>query len=416
MLRDRMDHVPSQLMSLGEIGVELTDDSARRISCAANSDAPVSGLTHGFYRYPARFSPLLVRALVEAFTEPGDLVLDPFMGGGTTLVEATALGRRAAGCDVSSLAVFVSRVKTTLLDRNDVQTLEDWLDRLPPKLKLSMPAARDAKWSEEGYQRNIDGKETWRIRKVLELAVAAISDLPRSRQQRFARCALLKTGQWALDCRKQIPTIQLFRDQLYMNVHSMVAAVQEYAVEVTANTPRGIHAPFSLCLHRSAIGLESEACLRDSAPRLIVTSPPYPGVHVLYHRWQVRGRKETPAPFWLASSLDGSGPSYYTFGGRRDANLGKYYRTVEECFRSISQIVDRDTMIVQVIAFPEAWQVDEYLGVMEQAGFKEMRRMFPDLSSNDDRLCRIVPHRKWYADQRGSLGSAREVIFLHQLS
>ena len=29
---------------------------------------------------------------------------------------------------------------------------------------------------------------------------------------------------------------------------------------------------------------------------LVVTSPPYPGIHMLYHRWQVDGRKETDAP------------------------------------------------------------------------------------------------------------------------
>lgn len=42
--------------------------------------------THEFYRYPARFTPEVARAAIDAFTEPGELVLDPFVGGGTTLV------------------------------------------------------------------------------------------------------------------------------------------------------------------------------------------------------------------------------------------------------------------------------------------------------------------------------------------
>lgn len=42
----------------------------------------VSGFTHGFYKYPARFSPVFVRQAILAFTDYGDLVLDPFMGGG----------------------------------------------------------------------------------------------------------------------------------------------------------------------------------------------------------------------------------------------------------------------------------------------------------------------------------------------
>jgi hypothetical protein len=52
----------------------------------ARDALPVRGLTHNFYRYPARFSPVFVRAAIEAFTVPGDLVLDNHVGGGTTLV------------------------------------------------------------------------------------------------------------------------------------------------------------------------------------------------------------------------------------------------------------------------------------------------------------------------------------------
>jgi DNA modification methylase len=68
---------------------------------AARDTKPVSGLTHNYYRYPARFSPRFVRAAIEAFTAPGNVVLDPFVGGGTTLVEALALGRRS-----KNLAVY----------------------------------------------------------------------------------------------------------------------------------------------------------------------------------------------------------------------------------------------------------------------------------------------------------------------
>ena len=90
---------------------------------AASDTTPVAGLTHNFYRYPARFSPKLARAAIEAFTEPGDLVLDPFVGGGTTLVEAMVLGRHAIGADISSLATFVSEVKTTLYTESELEAL-----------------------------------------------------------------------------------------------------------------------------------------------------------------------------------------------------------------------------------------------------------------------------------------------------
>ncbi len=54
--------------------------------------------------YRACFKPQLPRFFVERLTQPGDLVYDPFMGRGTTLLEAALLGRRVAGCDVNPLS------------------------------------------------------------------------------------------------------------------------------------------------------------------------------------------------------------------------------------------------------------------------------------------------------------------------
>jgi DNA modification methylase len=65
-----------------------------------HSKDPVAGLTHPFYRYPACFSPQFARACIEAFSKPGDVILDLFMGGATTLVEARALARHAILSDL----------------------------------------------------------------------------------------------------------------------------------------------------------------------------------------------------------------------------------------------------------------------------------------------------------------------------
>ncbi len=64
------------------------------------------------------------RFFIERLTSPGDLVYDPFMGRGTTLVEATLLSRRVAGCDINPL----SRVFTT--PRLSPPTIADIAKRL----------------------------------------------------------------------------------------------------------------------------------------------------------------------------------------------------------------------------------------------------------------------------------------------
>lgn len=98
---------------------EVMKELATRLSLAARDRSRVSGLTHNFYRYPARFSPMFAATAIECFSEVGDLVLDPYMGGGTTIVETLAMGRRTVGNDLNSLATFVAKVKTTLLDSQE---------------------------------------------------------------------------------------------------------------------------------------------------------------------------------------------------------------------------------------------------------------------------------------------------------
>jgi hypothetical protein len=57
--------------------------------------------------YRACFKPQLPRFFIERLTEPGEVVFDPFMGRGTTVLEAGLLGRVPAGCDVNPLSVIL---------------------------------------------------------------------------------------------------------------------------------------------------------------------------------------------------------------------------------------------------------------------------------------------------------------------
>lgn len=57
--------------------------------------------------YRACFKAELPRFFIERLTRPGDLVYDPFMGRGTTLLEAALLGRRSAGNDVNPLSAML---------------------------------------------------------------------------------------------------------------------------------------------------------------------------------------------------------------------------------------------------------------------------------------------------------------------
>jgi hypothetical protein len=396
---------------------ETVDEAAARslIRCARDI-SPVSGLTHTFYRYPARFSPKLVRAVIETFTLPGDLVVDPFVGGGTTLVESLALGRDAIGTDISSLATFVSDVKTRLYSDADLAKLTRWIVHVEGSIDMWRSAPRgNVTYEDAGYLRHLSSSKTWRLRKAIEQALESAQSLSTKKLESFARCSILRTAQWALDGRKRLPTICDFRETLSKHTSSMIEGARELRIAAEISSPSK---PSEIkCLNRSSNGLERTQFFRGQRkPKLIVTSPPYPGVHVLYHRWQVDGRKETPAPFWIANKLDGDGAAYYTLGARNAPQLNTYFANLRMTLRSVAALCAPDTMIVQVVAFSEpSWQLPRYLSIADDVGLREC--YLPQSSdSSDGRLWRSVPNRKWYANQRGETNGSQEVVLFHQLA
>ncbi len=58
--------------------------------------------------YRACFKPQLPEYFIEQYTQPGDLVVDPFLGRGTTSIQAHLMGRRTAGSDVNPLCVMLT--------------------------------------------------------------------------------------------------------------------------------------------------------------------------------------------------------------------------------------------------------------------------------------------------------------------
>lgn len=74
--------------------------------------------------YRACFKPQLPRFFIERLTRPGEAVYDPFMGRGTTVIEAALLGRVPRGCDINPLSVVLTR------PRLHPPSLEDVSDRL----------------------------------------------------------------------------------------------------------------------------------------------------------------------------------------------------------------------------------------------------------------------------------------------
>lgn len=385
----------------------LGHESIEAVATAALDPAPVRGATHQFYRYPARFSPQFARAVIEAFTEPGDLVLDPFIGGGTTAVEALRAGRRCIGSDINELALFVSKVKTTVLSADEVDFLRQWFKDFEKSLKVSGATGGHDRWRDKGYFRHLETQETWRHRNLIQSALDRIEHLSSKRLSDFMRCVVLRSMQLSLDGRRNVMSIEQVRSKISDHFHDMTSQMSALAEEIT----HGHYAASPSIVKCNAADLHSTPVMRSmGSPKLVLTSPPYPGLHVLYHRWQVNGRRETAAPYWIADKLDGDGERYYTLGNRHEKELKTYFRNLKSIFSSIAKIIDGNTIVVQMVAFSDPeWQLPKYLEVLEEAGLMEIQ---PGTDAAA-RIWRNVPNRKWHAERQERRAGSKEVVLFH---
>ena len=103
-------------------------------------------LTHWIYPYRGKYHPQMVRALLNIVgAKPGSRILDPYLGSGTTALEASLLGIDCVGVDISPLCVLLTRVKT-----RSVEAVAEIRDRVHALLALDTLDPSDASIASDG--------------------------------------------------------------------------------------------------------------------------------------------------------------------------------------------------------------------------------------------------------------------------
>lgn len=100
--------------------------------------------THGMHAYAAKCPPQLVKYGLHYYSKPGETVMDPMAGSGTTLVEAQLMGRNAIGYDIDPLAQLVAQVKSRALSDQAIGAAYDEVIKCTEadlKIMARLPAA-----------------------------------------------------------------------------------------------------------------------------------------------------------------------------------------------------------------------------------------------------------------------------------
>ena len=232
-----------------------------------------------------------------------------------------------------------------LLYEHDKNSIMEWAN----KINVNNAPNEEIQASE---LQNVPNKE----RNILVYMANETRNLTLPRQNNFAKCVLLRLGQWMLDCRKSTPTNENIQAEFIRLTSLMIEGLDEFVslskeAGIARNKITGRRKLFTGSIDK----LDNRNAIATSRQniKLVLTSPPYPGVHVLYHRWQVNSRKETAAPFWLAGLKDGHNEAYDTLGGRSTRGQKEYFSKLNILFQSIRDCVSNDALIIQLVAFAD---------------------------------------------------------------
>ena len=324
---------------------------------------------HAWHPFPAKFPPQLPNFLIERLSEPGDVVLDPMAGSGTTLVEAVRLGRRAIGCDIDPLARMIAAAKLTPVDPSEASASGTGghggrQERLPRERSKS--CGENSRCG--STRRQVDFVDYWFLpRHQLQLLalVQRIEALPAGRHTReflevmFSSTIIAKSG-----------GVSLARDLAHTRPHRDLG-----------KKPGSTFVEFAKRLERAAASMSKsgphgagEAEIREATAEdtglpsasvdLVVTSPPYANNAIDY----MRAHKFSLVWFgWKVADLTNIRARYL---GHDAASGAAYDNLPDQCERTLARLAERDAR--------KAATLRRYFGEMA-AVIAEMRRVLkPD--------------------------------------
>ena len=254
------------------------------------SDAETGYLTHSLHPYPSKFIPQIPDYCIRLLSTPGELVLDPFGGSGTTALEAIRLGRRALSIDANPVGTLIGRVKTCNLDADSAMDLRAIRSSLTTWL-VDLPRPNDLCAIHRTYIPDIPNIDKWfPPTSVGELALirSRIDKMETSKGQMIALIALSRVILSASFQDSETRYASKPRDIPPAQTLKRFLIVLEKVLEDVLRTQPEVR--FGVCEFLTANTIDlARTLLEPDSVDLIVTSPPYGNAndYHLYHRFRL---------------------------------------------------------------------------------------------------------------------------------
>lgn len=302
------------------------------------------------------------------FLQRGATILDPFCGSGTTLVEARLQGINSFGIDINGLACLLSKVKSTPLNGNQVESFQFTVNHIAQasfawgmgqSVQVPLPTIEGL---EHWFQPNVANELAWLKSVIDEVADLDVKDLLKiifasiivqvSNQESDTRYAAIN---------KNIQdnfTLKLFVNKCPEYIKKVV----EFSERVSG---------FEAQVQVANADARDLSFLKDEQFDAIITSPPYANTYdyYLYHKFRKR---------WLG--LDVKYAQYNEIGSRREfSSLKKdpavWTADLKKCFLEMVRILKASGLAFIVmgdsVIKKTLLKMDEVIvGLAEEVGFK----------------------------------------------
>ena len=245
---------------------------------------------HRLHPYLGKYIPQLVEVFLRKYFPPGAMVLDPFSGSGTTLVQANELGINSAGCDISAFNVLLGSVKTRRYDILQLQQeASDIIEKTAGLTRQGNALLFDDSIGPVPVSMGSKYLQQWFAPRALEELLTFRSLIPNYRYRDFLKVVLSRSARSArltthfdLDFPKE-PVTEPYRCYKHSRMCVPTATAFKFLSRYCADSVRRVEAFSRLHTAASTVCMHGDSrTVRFPGADGIITSPPYVGL-IDYH-------------------------------------------------------------------------------------------------------------------------------------
>ncbi len=253
------------LETVGENQAALGDFKRVRVEALDFRSVPASTGVYGIHPYPAMLHYLVVRELLNNYSQPGNSILDPFVGSGVVAGECLINNRNFHGFDINRLAILIALVRTSPLKSNQ---LVEALEKISNAFLKQKPQAVDFPNIHYWFDQEV-------IDKLSRLKQAISSSLRNKRLINFFTVVFSEAVRRVSKTRYN--EFKLLRRKDHSNAPDPMNTFREIAIKNIGllTTFYKEHPPTKISIKIKEKNILRGIPLDDNSIDLVLTSPPY---------------------------------------------------------------------------------------------------------------------------------------------